>query len=152
MRKVMLVFSIAGPVILAVSGFTMSQPEKSQDAANPHSMTIQLSGGAEVPGPGDTDGSGAVVLTMNHEKGELCYDISVKEIEEPTAAHLHAGAAGKSGPPKITFTKGPDGAWKGCATADKALLNELMQKPGNFYVNVHNKEFPSGALRGQLGQ
>jgi hypothetical protein len=152
MRKILLVVSIMGLAAFVVSGFTMNRPENRQDTANSHSMTIQLSGGAEVPGPGDSDGSGTAILTMNHDKGELCYDISVKQIQDPTAAHIHAGAAGKSGPPKVTFTKGADGAWKGCATADKALLNELMQKPGDFYVNVHNKEFPNGALRGQLGK
>jgi len=25
-----------------------------------------------------------------------------------------------------------------------------MQNPANYYVNVHTKEFPKGALRGQL--
>jgi hypothetical protein len=115
-------------------------------------MTIQLSGGAEVPGPGDADGSGATELTINHDKGEICYDITVKDIQEVTAAHIHTGAMGKSGGPKVTFKKAADGAWKGCTSADKALLNDLMKNPGNYYVNVHNKEFPNGALRGQLGK
>jgi CHRD domain len=152
MRKMTLFVSVAALAIFTFGGFTEARPEKATDQEKTHTMTIQLSGGAEVPGPGDADGSGATKLTINHDKGEICYDITVKDIQEVTAAHIHTGAMGKSGGPKVAFKKAADGAWKGCTSADKALLNDLMQNPGNYYVNVHNKEFPNGALRGQLGK
>jgi hypothetical protein len=152
MRKMTLFVSVAALAIFTFGGFAEARSEKVTSQEKIHTMTIRLSGGAEVPGPGDTDGSGEAKLAINHDKGEVCYDITVKNIQEPTAAHIHVGASGKSGGPKVTFNKAADGAWKGCATADKALLNDLMKSPGNYYVNVHNKEFPNGALRGQLGK
>ena len=117
-----------------------------------HSMKIALSGGAQVPGPGDTDGSGTVGLTVNTGKSEICYDIVVKDIQAPTAAHIHAGPSGSSGSVKVPFKKAADGAWKGCVAVDKALLDDIVKNPGNYYVNVHTADFPNGALRGQLGK
>jgi hypothetical protein len=153
MRKTMLSVLVAALAIFISSGFTQAQqPEKAVTQDKTHSLTIALSGGAEVPGPGDTDGSGTANLTINHDKGEVCYDIAVKDVQAPTAAHIHLGAADKSGPPKVTFKKAADGSWKGCASADKALLSDIQKNPGNYYVNVHYQEFPNGALRGQLGK
>lgn len=149
MRKMMLLFSMFALAILAPATLTHATVCTESDE---HVLKIELSGGAEKPGPGDPDGSGWAVLTLNHEKGEVCYDITVKDIQDPTAAHIHLGAADASGAVKVAFKKSAEGAWKGCATADKALLNDIMRSPGNFYVNVHNAEFPNGAVRGQLGK
>lgn len=152
MRKIICCVSLVTLVVFAFGGFTQAQRQASAEQDKSHSLKIALSGGAEVPGPGDADGSGMAELTLDHDKGQVCYDITVKDIQTPTAAHIHAGAAGKSGPPKVTFMKAADGTWKGCASADKALLDDIMKNPGNYYVNVHNTEFPNGALRGQLGK
>jgi len=116
-----------------------------------HTMTVMLDGKQEVPGPGDTDGKGKAKLTMNHDKGELCWDISVSKIQAPTAAHIHMGAAGQAGEVKVPLEKGANGSWKSCKMVDKAAMDEIMANPANFYVNVHNAEFPNGAVRGQLG-
>ena len=31
-----------------------------------------------------------------------------------------------------------------------ALAQEILSSPEDYYVNVHNAEYPGGALRGQL--
>ena len=30
------------------------------------------------------------------------------------------------------------------------LLRNIKRRPGRYYVNVHNLDFPAGAIRGQL--
>jgi hypothetical protein len=117
-----------------------------------HMMMATLTGAAEVPGPGDTDGSGTASITLNHDKGEVCWDVMVKDIAKPTAAHIHVGAAGTSGGVKVPLKADADGTWKGCSMVDKAVIKEIMDNPANYYVNVHNEEFKAGAVRGQLGK
>jgi hypothetical protein len=109
-----------------------------------------LTGAAEVPGPGDPDGSGAVQVTLNTEKNEVCYDLTVTKIDEATMAHIHEGAAGKEGPVKVGLDTPKGGSAKGCKTADAAVVKDIMGNPANYYVNVHNAAYPKGAVRGQL--
>ena len=112
----------------------------------------KLTGEAEVPDPGDPKGSGTAQVTLNPDKGEVCYDLTVANIQEATMAHIHEGAAGKAGPPKVTLDAPKTGSAKGCKTADAAVVKEIMANPGNYYVNVHNAAFPKGAVRGQLAK
>jgi hypothetical protein len=32
------------------------------------------------------------------------------------------------------------------------MIQEIIQDPSSYYVNVHNAEYPDGALRGQLSK
>lgn len=116
-------------------------------------FSITLSGAAEVPGPGDADGSGTAEVRLNQGQNQICFELSVSNIATATAAHIHEGAEGASGPPVVTLTApGADGTSTGCVDALADLIKRIRQTPENFYVNVHNAEFPNGAVRGQLAK
>jgi hypothetical protein len=111
-----------------------------------------LTGAAEVPGPGDPDGGGTVQITLNTDKNEVCYDLTVTKIDEATAAHIHEGGVDKDGPVKVGLDTPKGGSAKGCKTADAAVIKDIMANPANYYVNVHNAAHPKGAVRGQLSK
>jgi len=112
-------------------------------------FTAELKGSNEVPGPGDTDGTGAAAITIDPVTGEVCADLRVAGIATATMAHIHRGAAGASGAVEVTLTA-PTPTSSACAIATPVLAAEIVATPGDFYVNVHNADFPDGALRGQL--
>lgn len=116
-------------------------------------FTTALTGVEEVPGPGDPDGSGEAVLTLNHGRGEVCFQLTVSDIAPATAAHIHRGAVGVAGPVVVGLTPPPTGgSSSACVSADRDLIKDIIQNPEGFYVNVHNADFPAGAVRGQLSK
>ncbi|HSL53016.1 MAG TPA: CHRD domain-containing protein [Pyrinomonadaceae bacterium] len=135
-------------LILFVAGisFVLS----AQDSPGGRPITITLTGAAEVPGPGDPDGTGTAKITLNPGKNQVCYELTVDKIAPANAAHIHSGAVDKSGPPVVTLTPPANGSSKECAPLDQEKIMDIIKNPGNYYVNVHNAEFPNGALRGQL--
>lgn len=135
-------------LILFVAGisFVLS----AQDSPGGRPLTITLTGAAEVPGPGDPDGTGTAKITLNPGKNQVCYELTVDKIAPANAAHIHSGAVDKSGPPVVTLTPPANGSSKECAPLDQEKIMDIIKNPGNYYVNVHNAEFPNGALRGQL--
>lgn len=111
---------------------------------------IELTGAAEVPGPGDSDGSGHAIITLNPGQGEVCFEITVENIDPITAAHIHRGTADVAGPAVVNFNPTVNGL-SGCIeNVSKDLIKDIIQNPENYYVNVHNASFPAGALRGQM--
>lgn len=115
-------------------------------------MKTALTGAAEVPGPGDSDGRGKSSVSIKKGAMQVCYDISVSKIAAATMAHIHEGASDVAGPVVLTLmTPGSNGKSKGCVDAEAALIERIRNSPEMFYVNVHNAEFPDGAVRGQLG-
>jgi hypothetical protein len=114
--------------------------------------TARLTGEAEVPGPGDPKGSGTAQISLDPGKGEVCYELSVVDIQPATAAHIHEGAAGQEGPVKVALEAPKSGSAKGCAKADASVIKSIAENPGGYYVNIHNAAFPKGAVRGQLSR
>jgi hypothetical protein len=143
MRKVILSTFVLALAVLTFAHLAAAAEMKAK---------ASLTGAAEVPGPGDNNASGTVQVTLNSDKNEVCYDLTLTKLDDATAAHIHEGAAGKSGPPKVTFDAPKGGSAKSCKTADAAVVKDIMADPANYYVNVHNPAHPNGAVRGQLSK
>lgn len=112
-------------------------------------LTAELTGAAEAPGPGDPDGSGSAVVALNQGQGIVCFEITVADIATPTASHIHKAPAGMPGGVVLSFDV-PSNGLSGCVDADAALIKDIRQHPSEYYVNVHNADYPPGAVRGQL--
>jgi hypothetical protein len=104
---------------------------------------------------GDPDGFGDALITVNRGQGEVCWELSASNILLPgTAAHIHKAAPGRPGPVVVPLSA-PDasGFSAGCrSVADTDLLRDILVNPAAYYVNVHNTDFPPGAIRGQLAR
>ena len=66
----------------------------------------------------------------------------------------HVGPAGVvNGPvvvPLAPPSEGTVNVWHD--RVDPQLIKSIIQNPQDYYVNVHNSDFPAGATRGQLGK
>lgn len=114
---------------------------------------------------GDPNGTGeAYVFGVDGDAQTLCYVLTVDKIAgletgpgAPFVAHIHEGQPGENGPVVVNLawpqggnaadclTEGEEGKFVGDQT-----VREILENPEDYYVNVHNAEYPGGAVRGQL--
>ena len=107
---------------------------------------------ALTPVPPNTVGSGSFIGRSNIGQGRICWKLTVTGLADVTAAHIHYGTG-----PNATQIAVPlalptpfTGTATGCADAARALVKQILVKPGNFYVNVHTTTYPAGAISGIL--
>ena len=136
----------------------------------------RLSGAEEVP-PRATDATGSAVFQLSDDGTRISYTVSVSNIENVVASHIHCGAKGANGPVGVTLFMGSPGGGaisgtlakgtitapdpgNGCGWANLAAVVAAMNT-GNTYVNVHTNDgvaptntgpgdFPGGEIRGQI--
>lgn len=127
--------------------------EPAEGAVESVAIRATLTGDVEVPGPGDPGASGVFEGTIEllEASGELCYSLEATALgSEATAAHIHTGEAGVAGGVAVAL-KAPVGETvEECIPLDAGVVNDLIQNPDNFYVNVHSAQFADGAVRGQV--
>jgi len=115
-----------------------------------------LSGSQEAPAAGDPDGYGAADFRIKGNK--VCFRILGANIGQGQAAHIHKGAPGAAGPIVVDLFsfKGKSQTIppriSGCAKTTAATAKDIGRNSDDYYVNVHNEEFPGGAIRGQLSK
>jgi hypothetical protein len=130
-----------------------SAPPADGECKGGRPLSTTLTGAAEVPGPGDPDGSGTANVRVNPGQGCISYDIAVTGIAPARAAHIHKAPVEAAGPVVVPLAAPTDGTSSGTVTeVDRELAKGIVQNPENYYVNVHNAEYPAGALRGQLSK
>jgi hypothetical protein len=108
-------------------------------------LTATLSGANEVS-PGDPDGSGKFSVEIDPEMGDFCYTLTTDKTGKASGAHVHSGAPGINGAVVVTLQVASDM----CIAVEPDKLKPMVQKPEDYYVNVHTAAHPEGAVRGQL--
>jgi len=127
--------------------------------------SAHLEGKAEVPAV-ESKAGGDANFTVTADGKEITYVIKVKNIENVTAAHIHAGKRVEIGKVVAGLFAGPkkEGKFSGeliegtitrkdltGPLAGKTIkdLIDLMKK-GDAYVNVHTTTNPGGEIRGEI--
>jgi CHRD domain len=139
-------FAAAAVVALPATAAKKKPPE--------YDRLAPLIGSEEAPNAGDPDGYGAADFRIKGNK--VCFRIIARNIDQVTAAHIHKAPPGQAGdivvdlfsfkgksqtlPPRIS----------GCSKTTTAIAKDIARNFDDYYVNVHNQAFPTGALRGQL--
>jgi hypothetical protein len=141
-RRALLVLALCvlGALVLAL-------PASAAAAPLAHLKTV-MTGEQEVPGPGDPNGIGEAKIKVFGAK--VCYTLTAKRIAPATAAHIHRGVRGEAGPVVVPLKPPTDGSSRGCEKISRSLAKNLKEHPRRYYVNVHNRPYPAGAIRGQL--
>ena len=140
MRRLTLLGALVLAIVLIAAVPVVAAPRATLQAS--------LTGEKEVPGPGDPNGWGDAEVKVY--KAKVCYELEVKRIKPAMAAHIHEGGPNVAGDIVVTLKAPTDGSSEGCTPISKQLSKKLRDNPSHYYVNVHNKPYPDGALRGQL--
>jgi hypothetical protein len=125
-------------------------------------VASNMTGAKEVP-PVNTTASGSATFVNNQTV--IDYDLSVSDLYNVTAAHIHQGRAGVNGPIVVTLYKTADpspglfGGYTGNITSSMlegplrgqqlSALVDLLSN-GQGYVNVHTIRNPNGEIRDQV--
>jgi hypothetical protein len=136
--------------LVATVGVLLALAAPASAAITGRLFTVDLTGEAEVtaagvPNQGDLDGSGTATLSINPGTGEVCWTIEVEGIDPITAAHIHVAPSTTTGTVVVPLDDDP-----GCTIVSRELALRIITDSTSYYVNVHNLEYPAGALRGQL--
>lgn len=163
MKRILSLLLVIG-LLAAVTATAVASEEEEMDeeemeeaeAEDEADLEADLAGDNEVPAA-DPDGTGEAEIELDLVNDEVCFEVEWDDIAAPTAGHIHRGEAGVNGPVVVDLLGQfsadeleADDEVEGCTGADHELLMEIADNPSGFYVNVHNRRFPGGAIRGQL--
>lgn len=132
--------------LLACANVAFAQDDDGEEMAY---ISASLSG-SEVKG-GNAEVSGSFEGEADLATGQLCYFVDAFDVKGATAAHIHEGEKGKNGAPVVNLElSGEDDEDDKCTTVETELLKKIVASPSSYYVQVHSKSKPAGAIRGQL--
>jgi hypothetical protein len=128
--------------------------------ATTYSWSVPLSGQAVIASglPANASASGTANITANTANNQVCGSFTWSGVASPVVAgHIHEGEAGSPENPGVTINlfgpnlSGAASGVSGCTIVPGTLIDEMNRYSAYFNVVVHNKQYPAGAIRGQLG-
>jgi len=134
-------------------------------SAYPEEFKATLTGSEIVP-PVKTKAKGKATFRLFKGERRLFYRLSVTNMENVTAAHIHKGKEGENGPPVVVLYSGSKKSGKYSGLLAEGILTDYdlsgplkgetlralvqMIYDGDAYVNVHTEKYPDGEIRGQI--
>jgi CHRD domain len=124
-----------------------------------YSWSVPLSGQDVIASglPAIASATGSATLNADTAANQICGTFTWSGVADPVAfGHIHEGQYGVVENPGFTVNLfGPDlngapNGVTGCTVLPGPVIGEMFRFPQFFNVVVHNKQFPGGALRGQL--
>ena len=150
--RVRLVAGLGMLVIATAATVTSALAAVSPGSGAP--LVATLKGASEVPAANDPAAGGTALIRLNPGQRTVCFDISWSKVPGTVQhAHIHKAPAGTAGPIVVPLFNGSfagTASDSGCVSADRALINAIIDNPGSYYVNIHSTVYPAGAARGQL--
>lgn len=146
MPKTLAAAALAG---LALAGLALAAPQ--QDTYN---LTANLRARFEVPKPTRVPAGAVGLFTgkaveLDEGAARVSWRLTFSKLSgRATAAHIHAGRAGKAGGVLVPLCGPCRRGQRGTATITGAQLRTLRR--GVAYVNVHTGRNPAGEIRGQV--
>ena len=110
-------------------------------------VDLKLSGEHQVP-PVKTSATGYGSINVASD-GSVTGSVTIADMTA-TAAHIHHGAAGKSGPILVHMTKTGDNTWTVVPNAKLTPEQLKAYQAGELYVNVHSVAHKGGEIRAQI--
>ena len=148
--------ALIGSASLVAPAIAQPASDGGRKFSTPMSGAEEFGGTPPALGAGDPDGSATGSITVNVGQDRVCWEFTnVANVAPVNRGHIHKAPPGANGDIVVDFFNvdpGTQGPLTGCTTTPlgKDLLKDIIQNPSAYYLNLHNADFPAGAVRGQL--
>lgn len=148
-------FLVFTSLILVLAGSAAAAQAGQVPREGYRSFPVYLAGD-ELRDGGDPKGWSMARLKLDPRLETACYDVKWTGLDGVvTAFHLHAAPRQNDGPHWIDFFNdqnfsGKRNAASGCVRSPREKIQDVINNPSGYYVNVHTTAHKHGAIRGQL--
>ena len=147
----------------AIAGLACNDDNTAPAAAT--RFTATLTSAAERPTPNSSTATGTATFTIDETAGTITYTVTVANIVNVIASHIHVGRADAAGPIVVNLLAAtpPAGTITGTLTSGTITAASIgtgvpitfaslvaLMRSGDIYTNVHTQANPGGEIRGQL--
>ena len=113
--------------------------------ASPSSFIANMTADEVKPFPGPPGAKGTARVVADQEAQTVCYQLTYEGPGEMSAAHIHRGEKGMTGPVTINLDIKAE-----CVNPNPAEIKALVDWPDGYYVELHTIAYQqNGAVRGQ---
>jgi CHRD domain-containing protein len=128
------------PLALVTPAFVAGPAE-----ASPSSFIANMTAEEVQPVPGPPGAKGTARVVADQEAQKVCYQLTYHGPGSMSAAHIHRGEKGMTGPVTINLDINAE-----CVSPNPAEIKALVDWPDGYYVEIHTIAYPqNGAVRGQ---